>query len=126
MSLLPADGQRPRLAECIENWPDCREGDYDPRCCRFPKSCSCDIYDEETQMDDDRGLAVASQSSPHQEAMARVDAEVSPQNVEAIRVDERMRLAHLLQEGRLTISEFAGTKAQLVDLVSFMLTLNQP
>ena len=30
-----------RLKECIEQWPECREGTYNPRCCRFPKSCSC-------------------------------------------------------------------------------------
>jgi hypothetical protein len=29
---------------CIEAWPECRESGYDPRCCRFPKSCSCDDY----------------------------------------------------------------------------------
>jgi hypothetical protein len=33
-----ADDRHPA---CIEQWPDCRNGDYDPRCCRFPKSCSC-------------------------------------------------------------------------------------
>jgi hypothetical protein len=27
---------------CIAQWPDCYEGGYDPRCCRFPKSCSCE------------------------------------------------------------------------------------
>lgn len=25
---------------CVARWPDCEEGTYDPRCCRFPKSCS--------------------------------------------------------------------------------------
>jgi hypothetical protein len=30
-----------RYAACIANWPDCVDGAYDPRCCRFPKSCSC-------------------------------------------------------------------------------------
>jgi hypothetical protein len=30
-----------RDAECIERWPDCWNGGYDPKCCRFPKSCSC-------------------------------------------------------------------------------------
>lgn len=25
---------------CIEAWPECADGDHDPRCCRFPKSCS--------------------------------------------------------------------------------------
>lgn len=39
---------RPRLRSCTERWPDCDEGDYDPRCCRFPKSCSCTVYPDDT------------------------------------------------------------------------------
>lgn len=30
-----------RNPHCVENWPECYSGGYDPRCCRFPKSCSC-------------------------------------------------------------------------------------
>jgi hypothetical protein len=26
---------------CMARWPECEVGGYDPRCCRFPKSCSC-------------------------------------------------------------------------------------
>ena len=26
---------------CVKRWPECESGAYDPRCCRFPKSCSC-------------------------------------------------------------------------------------
>jgi hypothetical protein len=33
-----------RLKACVEAWPGCSEGEYNPACCRFPKSCSCDIY----------------------------------------------------------------------------------
>jgi hypothetical protein len=33
-----ADGRDP---ECVQRWPECEDGAYDPRCCRFPKSCSC-------------------------------------------------------------------------------------
>ena len=29
-----------RLASCVERWPGCESGAYDPACCRFPKSCS--------------------------------------------------------------------------------------
>lgn len=25
---------------CLENWPHAHVGEFDPRCCRFPKSCS--------------------------------------------------------------------------------------
>lgn len=34
-----------RLLACVRAWPDCYEGGYDPRCCRFPKSCSATVYD---------------------------------------------------------------------------------
>lgn len=38
---------------CVERWPECDEGLYDPRCCRFPKSCSCTIrVDREPQPSD--------------------------------------------------------------------------
>jgi hypothetical protein len=30
-----------RDPSCVEAWPGCYSGGYDPRCCRFPKSCSC-------------------------------------------------------------------------------------
>jgi hypothetical protein len=32
------DGRDP---ECVQRWSECEDGAYDPRCCRFPKSCSC-------------------------------------------------------------------------------------
>lgn len=35
---------RRRLKACVEAWPEAETGAYDPRCCRFPKSCSADIY----------------------------------------------------------------------------------
>ena len=34
-----------KLPSCLEAWPECESGKYDPRCCRFPKSCSPDEYD---------------------------------------------------------------------------------
>jgi hypothetical protein len=34
----PADTRDPI---CVERWPECHSGDYNPACCRFPKSCSC-------------------------------------------------------------------------------------
>lgn len=35
-----------RLRECVENWPECETGGYNPSCCRFPSSCSATVYDE--------------------------------------------------------------------------------
>jgi hypothetical protein len=37
-----------RDPDCIERWPSCYSGGYDPRCCRFPKSCSCENYNSPT------------------------------------------------------------------------------
>lgn len=45
--------QTPRLRSCVERWPDCEEGAYNPSCCRFPKSCSCTVYDESQVTADD-------------------------------------------------------------------------
>jgi hypothetical protein len=42
-----------RLLACVEAWPECETGLYDPRCCRFPKSCSCTVYDEQYVTDAD-------------------------------------------------------------------------
>lgn len=42
-----------RLKSCIEQWPECWSGDYNPLCCRFPKSCSCQSYSEEYVQDCD-------------------------------------------------------------------------
>ncbi|WP_332619200.1 hypothetical protein [Aurantimicrobium sp.] len=36
---LPVDNRHP---QCVKEWPDCYSGGYDPACCRFPKSCSCE------------------------------------------------------------------------------------
>jgi hypothetical protein len=35
----------PRLRACVERWPECATGEYNPACCRFPKSCSAEVYD---------------------------------------------------------------------------------
>jgi hypothetical protein len=48
----PAPTSPRRLRTCVQNWPQCAEGLYDPRCCRFPKSCSCTIYDNGTKESD--------------------------------------------------------------------------
>jgi hypothetical protein len=36
-----SDGNDGRDPTCVAAWPDCVDGEYDPLCCRFPKSCSC-------------------------------------------------------------------------------------
>jgi hypothetical protein len=60
IELLPLEQDRPQVVtpdapagslvernpECVASWPDCYEGGYDPRCCRFPKSCSCEVRQE--------------------------------------------------------------------------------
>jgi len=47
-----------RLAACVAQWPGASTGEYDPRCCRFPKSCSADVYDEERVAESDLEPAV--------------------------------------------------------------------
>lgn len=42
-----------RLRACVEAWPDCYTMDYDPRCCRFPKSCSASVYSTEHVREED-------------------------------------------------------------------------
>lgn len=42
-----------RLRACVEAWPECETMGYDPRCCRFPKSCSATVYDEQYVSEDD-------------------------------------------------------------------------
>lgn len=44
---------RRRLKACVDNWPGCESGDYNPNCCRWPKSCSATVYDDDRVSDDD-------------------------------------------------------------------------
>ena len=48
----PATEPKPRLRACVEAWPGAETGAYDPRCCRFPKSCSATAYDPEQVTDE--------------------------------------------------------------------------
>lgn len=41
-----------RIRACVEAWPEAETGQYDPRCCRFPKSCSATSYDPEQVTDE--------------------------------------------------------------------------
>ncbi len=41
-----------RDPECVKVWPDCYTFVYDPRCCRFPKSCSAGSF-KEVPIDDE-------------------------------------------------------------------------
>ena len=35
-----------RERACVENWSGCESGDYNPACCRFPKSCTERAFDQ--------------------------------------------------------------------------------
>lgn len=48
-----------RLRDCVERWPEAETGEYNPSCCRFPKSCSASIYSEEHTTEADRTPALA-------------------------------------------------------------------
>ena len=59
---------RPRLKHCTEQWPECTDGEYNTSCCRFPKSCSCTIYNDDTPPDE---LEDATADSPAADAPAQ-------------------------------------------------------
>jgi hypothetical protein len=40
-AVVPVAVTDDRDPECVARWPECVPDGYDPRCCRFPKSCSC-------------------------------------------------------------------------------------
>jgi hypothetical protein len=47
----PESPEKPTLVpepSCVANWPGCFSGGYDPRCCRFPKSCSVRMVEPES------------------------------------------------------------------------------
>ena len=49
---MPSPAQRlvdNRDPECVKVWPECETFGYDPRCCRFPKSCSAGGWAPEEQ-----------------------------------------------------------------------------
>ena len=49
---MPSPAQRlvdNRDPECVKAWPECETFGYDPRCCRFPKSCSAGGWAPEEQ-----------------------------------------------------------------------------
>lgn len=52
-ALPPAEPPTRRLRACVEAWPNAETGEYNPACCRFPKSCSATIYDPETVAETD-------------------------------------------------------------------------
>jgi len=88
-----ADGARPlapmrRLRACVESWPEAETGAYDPRCCRFPKSCSATIYGEDTVAEEDL--------EPAELSVVEVDPE--PQPAEAVTPSLRDQLLSMWQE----------------------------
>ena len=36
---------------CAAQWPEAAAGEYNPACCRFPKSCSADLFEMEPVVD---------------------------------------------------------------------------
>ena len=62
-----------RLKSCVEAWPECETGEYNPSCCRFPKSCSATVYSEEHVTEDDleppAALVAAAGAAPQAESV---------------------------------------------------------
>lgn len=65
---------QPRLRACVEAWPDAHEGGYDPRCCRFPKSCSADVYDPAHVTAEDLECPAMTAPEPTRPADEHIDA----------------------------------------------------
>lgn len=90
-----------RLKSCVEAWPDCAEGEYNPYCCRFPKSCSCTIVHNQAALDDPEWRE--ENLEPERKDFAEVVAEASA-NHPAVKIGEateqlsvRQLIQYLLQ-----------------------------
>lgn len=61
LSSCTIDRCRPdrRHDSCAEAWPDCTPGAYDPDCCRFPKSCSCENFTDRLRLEAPAALTFA-------------------------------------------------------------------
>ena len=77
-----------RLKSCLENWPQALvNGDYHPSCCRFPKSCSADVYPndtpdellEELQVKEDTSEPEGDIDYPQDETFAGIIVQISQQ-----------------------------------------------
>ena len=58
---------KPRLKSCVEAWSGCATGEYNPKCCRWPKSCSCTIYGNNIDpkyLEGENGIETTSEDSP--------------------------------------------------------------
>lgn len=75
-------GPRPRLRSCVEAWPEWEDGEYNPACCRFPKSCSCPVYHDAYVSPEDleeispRATAAAGAVNAKTPAQSEKDAEL--------------------------------------------------
>lgn len=83
-----------RLKTCVERWPECHNGAYDPNCCRFPKSCSCSTYSYEHVTEEDLELV----DSPEQESVSHL---VTNEEVEAALTAQMLFLMGLEDKERL-------------------------
>jgi hypothetical protein len=78
-----------RLRNCVENWPGAETGAYDPRCCRFPKSCSADVYDQDAVTEAD--LEPKPEAAPLTERWASFDLPGGESTSAALRRVEQER-----------------------------------
>jgi hypothetical protein len=81
-----------RLQSCVNNWPECHSGEYDPRCCRFPKSCSCLSYDPETIQESELEPAPAPLAILGAPSADNVEDEYRRSRDAAVRTAERARI----------------------------------
>lgn len=90
-----------RLRACVENWPDAETGEYNPSCCRFPKSCSATVYPEAHVTEADLEPQAATQDRPgaYDELRAMADevdrleseAEIQGHSAPTVTIDELLQ-----------------------------------
>lgn len=105
----------PRKPECVERWPECESFLYDPRCCRFPKSCSAGSSAPQVGADDVAGLV--------EEARRLRERMDTPAGLEladfVVQVRDLLpRLAGALQEMRNNLTSYQLAETSMVQQLS--------
>jgi len=91
------DGIR-RLSNCVEAWPACSSSEYNPACCRFPKSCSANSVANRVYRAG--SLEPGTQMSPDQDR-AEAKPSTMPDEIETARRNLAAELKQMLRRNDL-------------------------
>jgi hypothetical protein len=98
--LTQDDLTKRRLAYCVEVWPECYSGGYNPNCCRFPKSCSphgrIEAFETGNLTEDSLEPIVISQIGGKMEENSSHKYRKKPVVIEALRWDGSVENATLI------------------------------